>query len=144
MLDSNANVIERIVGDSVSVEWSLDPDAGTMLVDAGQFEQMILNLAINARDAMASGGTLRISIESIEVGVGRAEELNVEPGPFVTVHVTDTGLGMDDVTLTSVSIRSSPRRDLSRDGNGLAAARRLVEEAAARLLLRVQSRRYGL
>jgi PAS domain S-box-containing protein len=128
MLDSNANVIERIVGDSVSVEWSLDPDAGTMLVDAGQFEQMILNLAINARDAMASGGTLRISIESIEVGVGRAEELNVEPGPFVTVHVTDTGLGMDDVTLTRCfDTFFTTKGPFKGTGMGLAAARRLVE-----------------
>ena len=63
VLQMNAEVIERIVGSDIETKWTLNPDAGTIRVDAGQFEQMMLNLAINARDAMPDGGELRISVD---------------------------------------------------------------------------------
>ncbi len=96
MLQNNANVIERIVGESDQCELVVGPDdAGAILVDAGQFEQMVLNLAINARDAMPDGGELRISVGSAEVNAELAATLHVEPGRFVEIHVADSGVGMD-------------------------------------------------
>lgn len=125
MLDSTANVIERILGDAVTTEWVLDPDAGTVLVDAGQFEQMMLNLAINARDAMATGGTLRITVERIDVG---AERATLAPGLYVAIHVIDSGVGMNEETLAKCfDTFFTTKGPYKGTGMGLAAARRLVE-----------------
>lgn len=130
MLTNNANVIERIVGESVTVEWSLSYNAGAILVDAGQFEQMVLNLAINARDAMSEGGELRISVSSVKVDAERASVLHVEPGPFVEIHVADSGVGMDAETLARCfDTFFTTKGPYKGTGMGLAAARRLVEES---------------
>jgi two-component system cell cycle sensor histidine kinase/response regulator CckA len=128
MLENAANVIERIVGDAIATHWSLDPDAGTILVDAGQFEQMLLNLAINARDAMANGGELHVSVEGRDVGTAEAKELNVDAGSYVQIRVTDSGVGMDADTLSQCfDTFFTTKGPYKGTGMGLAAARRLVE-----------------
>jgi PAS domain S-box-containing protein len=128
MLENNANVIERIVGDTISTRWSLDSDVGTIRVDVGQFEQMMLNLAINARDAMAGGGELHVSVDTTDVSVERAAQLNVEPGAFVEIHVSDSGVGMDAETLAKCfDTFFTTKGPFKGTGMGLAAARRLVE-----------------
>jgi PAS domain S-box-containing protein len=130
MLENNSNVIERIVGESITVEWSLDPDAGAVLVDAGQFEQMVLNLAINARDAMPSGGRLRISVAPRELSVDLASGLRLEPGPFVEIHVADSGVGMDAETAARCfDTFFTTKGPFKGTGMGLAAARRLAEDS---------------
>jgi two-component system, cell cycle sensor histidine kinase and response regulator CckA len=127
-LESTANVIERIVGDSITTRWSLDPRAGTIHVDPGQFEQMILNLAMNARDAMPSGGELRVNVRSAVIDTERASRLNIEPGPYVEIHVADTGTGMDEETLAKCfETFFTTKGPFKGTGMGLAAARRLVE-----------------
>jgi PAS domain S-box-containing protein len=130
MLQNTANVIERIVGESITVDWSLESDTGAILVDAGQFEQMVLNLAINARDAMPAGGELRISARPVDVDPERAAELHVEPGRFAEIHVADTGVGMDQETLARCfDTFFTTKGPYKGTGMGLAAARRLVEES---------------
>ncbi|MGH3733513.1 MAG: hybrid sensor histidine kinase/response regulator [Acidimicrobiales bacterium] len=128
MLEDNADVIERIVGESIHTRWSLDLDAGTIHVDVGQFEQMMLNLVMNARDAMAEGGELLVSVELVEVDAERAKLLNVYPGPHVEIHVADTGVGMDAETLAKCfDTFFTTKGPFKGTGMGLAAARRLVE-----------------
>ena len=130
MLQNNANVIERIVGESISVTWSLHNDTGSILVDAGQFEQMVLNLAINARDAMPEGGELRISAGSVDVDLERAARLHVEAGRFAEIHVADSGVGMDAETVARCfDTFFTTKGPYKGTGMGLAAARRLVEES---------------
>jgi two-component system, cell cycle sensor histidine kinase and response regulator CckA len=65
-------------------------------VDPGQFEQVVMNLAINARDAMPAGGTLRIDTSRVELDAVAATQLQLAPGSYVAVSVTDSGMGMDD------------------------------------------------
>jgi two-component system cell cycle sensor histidine kinase/response regulator CckA len=128
MLENNADVIERIVGDTIATHWALDSDAGTIRVDVGQFEQMMLNLAINARDAMADGGELRVSVDTANISAERATRLNVEPGAYVEIHVADTGVGMDAETLAKCfDTFFTTKGPFKGTGMGLAAARRLVE-----------------
>ncbi len=140
VLQSNANVIERIVGESITVEWSLDRDAGAILVDAGQFEQMMLNLAINARDAMPDGGELRISAETVVVNAEPASAFHLEAGPFVEIHVTDSGVGMDAETVARCfDTFFTTKGPYKGTGMGLAAARRLVEESHGAITVRSES-----
>jgi two-component system cell cycle sensor histidine kinase/response regulator CckA len=136
-IQSNAEVIERIVGVDVEVDWSLDKHPRSVRVDADQFEQMILNLALNARDAMPGGGRLGITVGSSQVGKGRAATLNVEPGGYVLISVEDNGAGMDEETRQHCfDPLFTTKGPFEGTGLGLASARRLVEESGGSISCR--------
>lgn len=127
-LQSNAEVFDRIVGADIESRWSLHANAGAIRVDAGQFEQMMLNLAINARDAMPSGGEFRVSVDSVTVDADAADELHVSPGDYVAIVVADSGVGMDEETRQHCfDAFFTTKGPFKGTGLGLAAARRLVE-----------------
>jgi signal transduction histidine kinase/ActR/RegA family two-component response regulator len=86
-------MMARSIGSHVEVETRLDPDLWVALADPTQLEVMILNLAINARDAMPEGGRLTIETRNVPE-VPRALSLELEPGAYVAIAVTDTGVGM--------------------------------------------------
>ena len=132
-IQSIAEVLERILGVDIELVLELASASGNVIIDADQFEQMILNLAINARDAMAEGGQLRISVEPISLA---ANELapNLDGGEFVRISVTDTGRGMDEETrLRCFEPMFTTKGPLKGSGLGLAAARRLVEGGGGRI-----------
>ncbi len=86
-------MIRRLVGEDVVILTDLQPDLGPTRVDAGQIEQVLLNLVANARDAMPRGGTLRIATRHVQDL--RARELpGAAPGAYIAVDVSDTGVGM--------------------------------------------------
>ena len=92
-----ANVSElarRVVGESIIVEFRTEPALSPSRVDPAQFESALLNLAINARDAMPNGGRLTILARNRPVDGGEAPLLDVTPGDYVEISVTDTGVGM--------------------------------------------------
>ncbi|MHB8379040.1 MAG: response regulator [Acidimicrobiales bacterium] len=127
-LQMNAEVFDRIVGEKISLRWSLNANAGAIRVDAGQFEQMMLNLAINARDAMPTGGELHVGVDAVKVGVDEASELNLLTGDHVAIVVADSGVGMDEETRQHCfDTFFTTKGPFKGTGLGLAAARRLVE-----------------
>jgi len=88
-------MLRRLIGEDVSLELSLEDDAGVLRADAGQLEQVIVNLAINARDAMPDGGRLLIETAHLYVDDESAQgRLSVVPGHYVMLAVSDTGTGM--------------------------------------------------
>jgi two-component system, cell cycle sensor histidine kinase and response regulator CckA len=93
-------LLRRLIGEDVLLKVSLAPDAGRIRADAGQIEQIVVNLAVNARDAMPSGGVLTIETRAAEVvgTVMAAERSPIGPGRYVVLSVTDTGEGMDEAT----------------------------------------------
>jgi CheY-like chemotaxis protein len=128
VLQSNAAVLERIVGDDIALSLSLDLEAAAIRVDPGQFEQMVLNLAINARDAMPDGGSLIISAKGASVSDALADELYVAPGEYVVISVADTGIGMSEETRHQCfDLFFTTKGPLKGTGLGLAGARRLVD-----------------
>ncbi len=130
VLQMNAEVFERVMGSHVEVSWSLNSDAGTILVDPGQFEQMMLNLSINARDAMPDGGELRIAVDVADLDDAMARKLDLDSGEYVDITITDSGVGMDDETLAHCfDTFFTTKSPFKGTGLGLAAARRLVEES---------------
>jgi len=110
-LDLNAVVLEiapilqRAVGSMIQVECRLQPDPAIATVDHAQLRQALLNLALNARDAMTpSGGVLLIQTSSEEVRPGNSLDFGAEalPGSYVALRVKDSGAGMDAVTMSRV------------------------------------------
>jgi PAS domain S-box-containing protein len=129
-IKSVAEVLERIVGVDVELIWSLEQDSANVRVDADQFEQMILNLAINARDAMPQGGRLSISVAPVAVEGEQTLTLNVPAGSYVLIAVADTGVGMDEETRRRCfEPLFTTKGPFKGTGLGLASARRLVEES---------------
>jgi two-component system cell cycle sensor histidine kinase/response regulator CckA len=93
-------MLRRLIGeDIVELCAELDPVAGAIKADPGQIEQVIMNLVVNARDAMPKGGRLTIETRNVTIGTGaRLDAVGVEPGSYVLLAVRDTGHGMDAET----------------------------------------------
>ena len=88
-------LLHRLIGEHIIISTQLAPDLGTVLADAGQMEQVILNLAINARDAMPEGGQLTFETRNVEFGDSIASANSMKPGRYVEFVARDTGVGMD-------------------------------------------------
>jgi two-component system, cell cycle sensor histidine kinase and response regulator CckA len=88
-------MLQPLMGDGVEIRLGLSPTLAHTRADAGQLEQVLLNLAVNAHDAMPSGGTLTLATASVEVSEDAAARWgHLVPGPYVTLSVQDTGSGM--------------------------------------------------
>jgi two-component system, cell cycle sensor histidine kinase and response regulator CckA len=101
LLDTNvvvrdiASMIGRLIGSSIDLKVALAGRTAPVLADRGQIEQVLINLAVNARDAMPQGGTLEIRTTVVDVTAAHASRLYaIRPGKYVRVSVCDTGIGM--------------------------------------------------
>jgi signal transduction histidine kinase/CheY-like chemotaxis protein len=101
MLGNLLPLIRNAVGEDITVSTQMGEDLWQVLADPGQLEQSMVNLAINARDAMPRGGTLQIAARNASRPKGeRRPDADVKPGDYVQITVTDTGIGMDEATRT--------------------------------------------
>ncbi len=98
LVDGMADLITRTVGPHITVSQAGSPDLWQTHVDPGQLENALLNLCINARDAMPSGGTLTIETANRDIGADEGVALSLQPGEYVTLSVSDSGTGMSDET----------------------------------------------
>ena len=94
-------ILARVIGEQITVSTALDPALGLTKADPGQIEQVIMNLAINARDAMPEGGTITIETGNIAVD-GESSSYGLRPGRYVVLAVRDTGHGMDETTASHI------------------------------------------
>ena len=100
LVDGMAELIRRTVGPGVAVQMALRNGDWTVLCDANQLENVLLNLVINARDAMPGGGTLTIGTQDVELGGSDlAGQDDLKADNYVELYVSDTGVGMDKVTM---------------------------------------------
>lgn len=99
LVSESEKMLRRLIGEDVDMTAILDPLLGRVKADPGQIEQVIMNLVVNARDAMPTGGALTIETRNVERGPLRpADHSDDAPGPCVLLAVTDTGCGMDAAT----------------------------------------------
>ncbi|MEW6365214.1 MAG: PAS domain S-box protein [Acidobacteriota bacterium] len=103
ILDLNAiiremdKMLRAMIGEDIELRSALEPGLGRIKADRGQIQQVIMNLAVNARDAMPAGGVITIRTQNCELDEGHARStMGGQPGPHAMLSITDTGQGMDD------------------------------------------------
>ncbi|MGZ4834768.1 MAG: PAS domain S-box protein [Terriglobales bacterium] len=143
VLDLNAVVREtekillRVLGEDIQLRSELDPELGRVKLDRTQIEQVLLNLVINARDAMPNGGEIRIASANahLDENYGKTHA-GVQPGEYVVLSVIDTGKGMDSATQARVFepffTTKAPEKGT---GLGLASVYGIVQQSAGHIWL---------
>ncbi len=91
-------MLRRLIGEDLQLEIACDPDLGLVKTDPSQLEQVVMNLVVNARDAMPRGGQLSIASHELDLDEAEARPLELAPGRYVALRVRDTGCGMDAET----------------------------------------------
>ena len=100
---SMQKMLQRLIGPEIKIETEIWPDVAPALADSTQVEQILVNLVINARDAMPDGGTITIELRNIELDrIGIAAHPGLQPGDYVEMVVSDTGAGMDAETASRI------------------------------------------
>jgi signal transduction histidine kinase len=130
-------LLEQIVGQQIEIKTTFSSDPASVRLDRSQIEQAIVNLVVNARDAMPDGGTLQIETQRANL----SEPLvggDLTPGDYVTLTVRDTGIGMDEQTLERVFEPFFGTKGPSVPGLGLSSVFGIVEDAAGQIHLESQ------
>jgi signal transduction histidine kinase/ActR/RegA family two-component response regulator len=103
LVNGMKELLERALGHGVELRTQFSTQLPAALVDANQLELALLNVALNARDAMPTGGTLTVSANEEDAYSGNASDAPLEPGDYVRIVIADTGIGMDEMTLAKAT-----------------------------------------
>jgi CheY-like chemotaxis protein len=129
-------LIRRLLGTDISLEVTLGPDAGIVVADPTQIDQVIVNLAVNARDAMPNGGTLAIETRGMTVTGSQSRWPSLAPGRYATLIVRDTGSGMSETVRAKIfDPFYTTKSESSGTGLGLATVYGIVTQAGGSIFV---------
>jgi len=127
-------MLRRVIGEHIELVVASDETLGPVRADPGQVGQIIMNLALNARDAMLHGGTLTMETRNADLDEdSAAQQEDLKPGPYVKLAVTDTGIGMNQETLRHVFEPFFTTKGKGGTGLGLATVFGIVEQSDAKI-----------
>jgi nitrogen-specific signal transduction histidine kinase/ActR/RegA family two-component response regulator len=131
-------ILRRLIGEHIEIVIVSTDDAGRVMADPGQIEQVIVNLVVNARDAMPEGGTLTIetTTHTVPDAGRRGLDRNVPPGEYVTLSIRDTGCGMDPATMARIFEPFFTTKEPGKGtGLGLSTVHGIVHQSGGHLAL---------
>ncbi|MCK9296713.1 MAG: PAS domain S-box protein [Desulfobulbaceae bacterium] len=140
IINESLKLLRASIPATIGIQQDIDKDCGTILADPSQLQQVMINLCTNARQAMdKEQGTLVISLKRRELGAAEVEgELQVKPGPFVELTVSDTGQGMDETTMARIFEPYFTTKEFGRGtGLGLAVVHGIVHDCGG--MIKVES-----
>jgi signal transduction histidine kinase len=136
LLQRTAKLLRRILGSAVQVEVDIHEGAPRIVADPSQIDQMLLNLAVNARDAMPDGGILSLSVGPFRLDESDRRYAAATPGDYCRIVVADTGIGMSDGTISRIFEPFFTTKDVGKGtGLGLATTHGIVTRARGHLLV---------
>jgi two-component system cell cycle sensor histidine kinase/response regulator CckA len=142
-LDLNAVVsdLQRmlglVIGEYVNLETAFVPNPRKVIADPCQMEQVIMNLILNARDAMPAGGRIRIETANVDIGDVLARQHGIRPGPCVTLAISDNGHGIDPEALAHIFEPFFTTKEKGKGtGLGLSTVHRIVKESGGDIWVR--------
>jgi signal transduction histidine kinase/ActR/RegA family two-component response regulator len=135
LIRSLKKMLSRLIGENIELTTRLEPNLGAIKIDPGQFEQILVNLAVNARDSMPNGGRLLIETANVELSEEQCKGYDsTHPGPYVMLSVSDTGLGIDeDVKAHLFEPFFTTKPQGKGTGLGLATTLGVVKQAGGRI-----------
>jgi two-component system cell cycle sensor histidine kinase/response regulator CckA len=130
VIEDTQRLLYRLIGEDIALATVLEPALGRVKADPGQVEQVILNLAVNARDAMPNGGKVTVETANARLDDNDVKtRAGVRPGPYVMLAMTDTGCGMDEETKARIFEPFFTTKEVGKGtGLGLATIDRIVKE----------------
>lgn len=137
VIDELTKILPRLIGEDITTEVVRSPDAGVVIADRTQLAQIILNLAVNARDAMAAGGTLTISTERVTL---QSTNGAIPAGDYAVISVADTGCGMSAEVMGRIFEPFFTTKEPGKGtGLGLATVYGIVKQSGGYLLVKSET-----
>jgi signal transduction histidine kinase len=140
LVEENERMLRRLIGKNIELKTELAPSAALIRANAGCIHQVLLNLAVNARDAMPNGGRLTITLSKVDIDEARPPRLAaVEPGPYVRLSVADNGLGMSPDAQTHLFEPFFTTKDGGKGtGLGLSTVNRIIRESRGQIVVETE------
>jgi two-component system cell cycle sensor histidine kinase/response regulator CckA len=135
LVEESEKMLRRLIGPDIELTTKLDPGVGSIKVDPSQIDRVLINLVVNARDAMPVGGTIVVAVQSIEVDAEMARRhVGASPGPYVLLTVKDSGCGMDEATISRIFEPFFTTKEVGKGtGLGLAMVHGIVAQSGGHI-----------